>query len=124
MDDAVSVGGAQCIGHFACDAKRIGYWELPLALQSPTERLPLHVWHDVVQQPVRFTRIEQLEDVRVLKLRRRLDLAEETFATERGCELGMQDLDGNVPIVFDIAREIHCRHAAASELPLDAVLVR
>ena len=60
----------------------------------------------------------------MLQLRSRFDLAEETFTAKRGCELGMQDLDGDIAIVFDVVREVHCRHAARPELALDAVVAR
>ena len=60
----------------------------------------------------------------MLQLRRRLDLAEEALAAESCRELGMEDLDGNVKIVLDVAREVYSSHAAAPELPLDEVVVR
>ncbi len=52
-----------------------------------------------------------------------LDFREEAFGTERGGELGPQDLDGDVAIVLEVLREIDRGHAARAELPLDAVAV-
>src|ERR1043166_4382260 len=59
--------------------------------------------------------------MRVLQPRRRLDLTEETIAAECGREVRVQNLDGDVAIVLDVSREVHCRHAPHSELALDAV---
>ena len=35
----------------------------------------------------------------------------------------MENLEGNLPIVPKITREVHCRHAAAPELALEAVAI-
>jgi hypothetical protein len=49
--------------------------------------------------------------------------SEEAFGTERGGEIGVQDLDGDVAIVLDVVREIDRGHAARAEFALDAVAV-
>ena len=54
-------------------------------------------------------------------LRRRLDLGEEALAAERGAELRVEHLDGDVAIVLEVVGEIDGRHATRAELPLDAV---
>ena len=59
----------------------------------------------------------------MLQLRRQLDLAEESIGTERGREVGPQHLDRDLPMVLEVLREIHRPHAAASQLPLQAVAV-
>ena len=51
-----------------------------------------------------------------------LDLAQEPLTAERGAELGMQHLDGDVAIVLEIVREVDGRHAAGAELALDAIV--
>ena len=38
-------------------------------------------------------------------------------------ELGVEHLERDGPVVLQIVREIHRRHAATSELPLEAVAV-
>jgi hypothetical protein len=124
MNDPLRMCRAERVGNFARDAYASAYWKLTLALEPRAERLSLDVRHDIVQQSVGVSGIKQREDVRVLKLRSRLDLAEEPFASERGSELGVQNLDGDVAIVFDVVGEIHGSHTARPELTLDAVLVR
>ena len=41
----------------------------------------------------------------------------------RSGELGAQDFDGHIAIVFDVACEVDRRHAARAEFALDAVAV-
>ena len=52
-----------------------------------------------------------------------LDLLEEPIGAEHGRQLGVQDLDGNMATVLDVFGEVHGRHAALTELALDAVAV-
>ena len=49
------------------------------------------------------------------------DLLEESLRSERGGELGAQDLERDGPIVPEVVREVDHGHAAASELALDAI---
>jgi len=42
---------------------------------------------------------------------------------DRGGELRVQHLDGDVALVLDVVAEIHRGHTAATELPLDEVAV-
>ena len=51
------------------------------------------------------------------------DLAEEALAGDRLRELRVKDLDRDVAIVLEIAREVDRRHAARAELALDAIPV-
>ena len=59
----------------------------------------------------------------MLQRRGRLDLAEKPLGAEHRGELGMQHLDGDLTPVPEVVREIHGRHAAGAELPLDAIAV-
>jgi len=65
--------------------------------------------------------IEQGQQIRMLQVRRDLDLAQEPLRAEDGAELRVEHLDRDVAIVFEIAREINGRHAAAAELAIDDV---
>ena len=49
------------------------------------------------------------------------DLALEALGAERGGELGMQDLEGDRPVVAEVVGEVDRGHAAAAELALDRV---
>ena len=57
----------------------------------------------------------------MLELGRELDLALKSLRAERRGEVRVQDLEGDGPVVVLVDREIHRRHAAATELSLDAV---
>jgi len=58
------------------------------------KRLPFDVRHHVVEERVRFTRVEERQDVRVLKRRRGLDFADEALGTDDRSELRPQHLHG------------------------------
>ena len=51
------------------------------------------------------------------------DLLEESLRSERGGELGAQDLERDGPVVPEVVREVDHGHAAASELALDAIAI-
>ena len=55
--------------------------------------------------------------------RRDFDLPQEALGTERGGDLGAEDLDGDRTAVLEIPREIHRRHPAAPQLALQRVAV-
>ena len=51
VDDPASMRVCQCGGHLACDAERVGDWQLPLARETVAQALALHVWHH--EHPIR-----------------------------------------------------------------------
>ena len=59
----------------------------------------------------------------MLQPRRGADLAQESFAAKRGAQVGMQHLDGDIAIVFEIVREVDGGHAALTQLAFKAVAV-
>src|SRR5213079_2920177 len=70
-----------------------------------------------------FSRVVEGQDVWVREARRDFDLAEEPLRTERGSELGLQHLDGDLAMVLQVLGEIDRRHPAAAQLSLDQVTV-
>src|SRR4030095_3900103 len=46
---------------------------------------------------------------------------EEALRTKWGRELRPKHLDGDVPVVLDVAREVHGGHATHTEFPLDVI---
>ncbi len=62
--------------------------ELRLAIELLAEGLALDVGHDVVEEPVGLTRIEQRQDVRVLEVGGGFDLLHEPFNAEHSRQLG------------------------------------
>jgi hypothetical protein len=51
------------------------------------------------------------------------DLAQEPFGTERGSELGVEHLDGDLAAVFQILGQKDGSHPAPAEFALDGVAV-
>ena len=47
------------------------------------------------------------------------DLAREALRAESGGNVGMQDFDGDLSLVFRLAREVNDRHSAAADFTLD-----
>ena len=54
----------------------------------------------------------------MLKIRRNPDLGQEAFDAEYGAELGVEELEGDVAVVPDVAREVDRRHSAGADLAL------
>jgi len=59
----------------------------------------------------------------MLQPRRGADFRQEPFAAECGAEVGMQHLDRDIALVFQVVREVHRSHAAGAEFALDAIAV-
>ena len=86
-------------------------------------RFALDERHHVEQEAVRDARIEERQDVRMLQIRRRLDLGEKALGADHGGQLGAQDLHRDLAIVLEVVREIDGRHTARTEFTLDAVTI-
>jgi len=61
------------------------------------------------------------DDMRVLKSRREHDFALEPIDRNRGRELVRKHLDDDASTEGVVARDVHRRHASATELPLEGV---
>jgi hypothetical protein len=63
------------------------------------------------------------EDMRVLQAGGGLNLALEALGPESRSELGVEDFEGDRPLMPEIAREVDRGHAAAPQLALEHVAV-
>jgi hypothetical protein len=59
--------------------------------------------------------------VRVLEVRRRLDLGQEPVGADDGRELRLEHLEGDPALVADVVGQVHRGHAALTDLALDQV---
>ena len=59
----------------------------------------------------------------MLQPREDLDLEQEALGGLAGDDLGAQDLDRDGAVVLAVAGQVHHRHAAPAQLPLDRVAV-
>jgi len=57
----------------------------------------------------------------VRERRGHVDLAEEALGAERGSHIRPDDLDRHLAAVLQVASEVHGRHAALAEFPLDLI---
>lgn len=62
--------------------------------------------------------------MRVLKLRRSVNLPQEPIRSERGRNFGTEDLNCDRTPMFEIIGEVHGCHATMTELPVDGIPVR
>src|SRR5439155_19388361 len=79
--------------------------------------------HREVQQAVFRRRGEQRNDVRVLEPRRELNLTVEALGAQASRDVGRQDFDDDLASERDVVDKKDARHAAAAQLPLDAISV-
>jgi len=86
------------------------------------QRFASHEWHRVVRKPIAVPGNENGHDVRVLQPRGDPKLPLESIERETLGELGRQNLDDHVAPQPVVACEIHARHPAATELPLQQVI--
>ena len=61
--------------------------------------------------------------MRVLQLRRQMDLPPEALEAQPSRQDRRQDLDHDLPLEINLLGQEDVRHAAAPELPLDAVRI-
>ena len=123
MDHSLLVRVRQSVYHFAKNLYRFGYWELAFFLDSLAQGFAPDVGHDVVEEPVGFARVVEWQYMRVLELRGDLDFAQETIRTQGCGQLRLQYFDGDIPIVFEVAGQVHRGHTTGAEFFFDLVFV-
>jgi len=77
VDDPVAVRMVQGACHLGRDPDRFAHGELLLALELLAEGLAFHEGHHVVEEPVRRSRVEEWQKVRVLEPGGNANLREE-----------------------------------------------
>ena len=117
VDDAVAVGVVERAGDFGGDAHRIGDRELLLPIEPVPKDLALDERHHVEEEGIGRAGVEQRQDVRVLQVGGRLDLAEEPVGADDRGQLRPQDLDRDLAVVLEVLGEVHRRHAALRPAP-------
>ena len=120
---ASGVGVGQGVAHLDHDLDRFVDRQFPLMRQSVPQVVPLDKGHHVVEKAVGLPRVEQRQDVRVLKPGCGGDLLEEPLGPDRRGQLGPQDLHRHLAPVLDVFGEVDGGHAAAAELALEPVAV-
>ncbi len=121
MDHALGVGIGQRAGGRAGDAECLLGRELPLALETVPEILPLDERHGEPELAGHVAGIEHAKDVGVLEARGETDLPREAVGAQREGQLRVQHLERHLAAAPDVARQVDGGHAAAAELALEEV---
>ena len=123
MNDAVLVCIVERSGDGDGDAHGVVHRQLTLTIEAMPQALALDEGHDIEEQPVRLATVEQRKQIRVLKIGGHANLGEKTLGAEYRSELGAQHLQCNVPLVTDVACEVHSRHTTATDLAFELVAI-
>jgi hypothetical protein len=107
--------------HLAQDPHGHRHRQLAAAGEPRPQRLPLDERHRVERQPVGGAGGEQLHDVRMVELRRELDLPAEALEVHPLHQLRRQHLHHHPPPQRHVGGHEHPAHPPAPELPLDRV---
>src|SRR5262249_21277926 len=121
MDDAQLLRAAQGLRGLREDRLRLIERDATFAIEAVHEVLAVEELHHDVRQVVVDAVIEDVDDVRALKVKRGLGLELEADAPFFGGALRIHELDGDVAIEVEVSRDPDRAHAARGELPLQAV---
>ena len=123
MDDAMPVRVSQGTRHLAGNSERVGQRQLSFAREPPAQRFTLDVRHDVIEETLGLSRVDQGQDPGVIQPGRNVDLTLEALEADTRGQVGMENLDRNRSTVLQILGQVHRRHAATTDLPLQVVAV-
>jgi hypothetical protein len=123
VDHTQIVGVVERRGHLAGERHGLVDRQLLLSLDLGPKRLALNMGHDVVEEPVSFTRIVEPQDVGVVELCGDSDFPEEPRGTQSRGEVQTHDLYRHLPVVLEVLGEVDGGHAAGAEAALDLVAV-
>ncbi len=102
---------------------RIVDTELFLAVEFVPLRLAVDERHDVIEERIGLSRIEEREDVRVLEIGGRLYFLDEPLGTQDRREFRPQHFHRHLAVVFQVFGEIDRSHAARTQLFSDGIAV-
>ena len=123
VDDALAVGVSEGVRHLPGDVQRAVHAQLNLPPQAVPERLSTDVRHGVPELACRIAGVEDWKNVRMLQAGGELDLAEKALGAQCRRELGMENLEGDQPVVSEVPGAVDRGHAAAPEFLLEHVAI-
>jgi hypothetical protein len=121
VHDTVGVRIRQSIQDFPTDPKCLVHREHPLARQTLPQSLTLQQGRNVKQEPLGLSRIVQRQDVRMRERGDEIDLAQETFPTQCGGNLRVENLYGHLARISKILGPKDYRRSATSDFVENAV---
>ena len=105
----------ECIGHGRRDRQRLVRARRTPARKLLAQRAAVDVRHDIIEEPARFARVVQGEDVWVGEAGGDLDLLQKPLDAEKGGEAGQENFERDAAPMLAVVREVHGSHAAAAE---------
>ncbi len=121
MHDALPMGVGQGVGDLTQQPHHLRHGQLALPAQAHPQRLALDERHRVVEQPIALPSGEQGHQVGMVESRGELGLLPEPLHAHAGGQLGREYLHHDPPAEPGFLGDEDARHAAAAQLPLDAV---
>ena len=101
----------------------LGHGKLALLHELLAQRHTLHVRHDIVEEPVGLTRVEERQDVGMLQLSGDLDLAVKPLGAKRRRKLRPEHFHRHIAVVLEVAGQGDRGHAASAHLFPDGIAV-
>src|SRR5690242_16491336 len=123
MDHSLPVRVSESARGAAHDLNRVGDRQLSLSGHALPQRLAFDVRHDVEEEFADAARIEERQNVRMLKRRRHPNLDQEPLGAEYRAERGLQNLERDFAVVSEILRAKDVRHPPATDLLLETISV-
>jgi len=96
--------------------------DVPLAIDPVAQRLACDVGHHIVEERLDVSGVVERENVRMLQAGEEPDLANEAKFPRLGCGIGVQNLERNLSLVFEILRQVHCSERALSDFTENVVV--
>ena len=121
MNHAALVRVLERAGDLPRDGHRFLYAELLLAIELGPERFAPHEGLDVPQELIGLAGVDQREDVRMIEPRGDLHFIEKSDDAEVRGDFWAQNLERDLAVVLQLAREVHCPHAAGPDFAFDRV---
>ena len=121
VDDPLAVRVPQRLRHLAHQAHGVHGGERAVAAEAVAQTLALHVGHREPEHAVGVARVVHREYVGVLQAGGEADLATESLRSHRVRELRVEHLEGDGPVVSEIAGQVDRSHPAAAELAAECV---
>ena len=123
VDESLAVRVVEPRAQLPRDPQRVLEREPLLAHEALPQRFAAHIRHHIIEGSVRLTGVDERQDMRMGEPRGNRDLAQKPLGADRGRDLGPQHLDRDLAAVPEVFGDVHRRHAAATQDPLDPVAV-
>ena len=124
VDDALPVGVSEGVRHLLGEVQCAVHAQLNLPPQAIPERLSMDVGHGVPELACCLAGVEDWKNVRVLQAGGESDLAEKALGAQCRRELGMENFEGDQPVVSEITGAVDRGHAATPEFLLEHVAIK